>query len=86
MCFVYLKYKYQGGKAVKEDCFGFSGGQCKLLMQPDCEVCSFYATKEEARRQRERASQMLYEAGLEPCVKRGEDGFIMSTKKIKEGV
>ncbi len=69
---------------MKEDCFGFSGGQCKLLMEPDCEVCSFYATKDEVKRRREIAAQILRDKSLEPYIKYEEDGFVMSTKKIKK--
>lgn len=74
---------------MKEGCLGCKPGltKCTILSENLCETrgkCSFYITREDARKGREAAERSLKERGLRPVVKmrRERDGTIHPIQSV----
>lgn len=66
---------------MKEDCFGYHNGECTILTINDCTGCKFYATRTQAAIDRMKAARSLEIRGLEPTIKKTDEGMIMSVRK-----
>ena len=75
---------------MKTSCFGYSqvghGGCAVLSGDTNCEMCHFYATREQVAAAREKADAMLATKGLRRTIVVRDDTQIMTAVPIRKEV